>query len=38
MAETAKVRVKEVFHWDRIAAQTREVYQRVWSEYQQSGW
>jgi glycogen synthase len=38
MAENAKLKVKGVFNWDLIAAQTRQVYERVWEEYQQSGW
>jgi glycogen synthase len=38
MAEHAKLQVKEVFNWDLIAAQTRQVYERVWTEYQQSEW
>lgn len=38
MAENARHRVREVFHWDRIAAQTRAVYERVWEEYRRSDW
>lgn len=38
MAENAKKRVREVFHWDRIAEQTRSVYKRVWEEYRHSDW
>ncbi|HZO92106.1 MAG TPA: glycosyltransferase family 4 protein [Chthonomonadaceae bacterium] len=38
MADRAYERVKTVFNWDRIAAQTAEVYKRVWKEYQTSPW
>jgi glycosyltransferase involved in cell wall biosynthesis len=33
MAGMAYQRVYNVFNWDRIAKQTSEVYNRVWSEY-----
>ena len=36
MAGMAYQRVYNVFNWDRIAKQTAEVYNRVWSEYQNS--
>jgi glycosyltransferase involved in cell wall biosynthesis len=36
MAGMAYQRVYNVFNWDRIAKQTAEVYNRVWSEYQSS--
>jgi glycosyltransferase involved in cell wall biosynthesis len=38
MAENAKKRVREVFHWDRIAERTRSVYKRVWEEYCHTDW
>jgi glycogen(starch) synthase len=38
MADNAKVVVKDLYNWDRIAAQTQEVYQRVWTEYKASNW
>jgi glycosyltransferase involved in cell wall biosynthesis len=38
MAVRAYERVKTVFNWDRIASLTREVYERVWEEYQKSNW
>jgi hypothetical protein len=36
MAGMAYQRVYNVFNWDRIAKQTAQVYNRVWSEYQSS--
>ncbi|MBC8103913.1 MAG: glycosyltransferase family 4 protein [Cytophagales bacterium] len=36
MAGMAYQRVHNVFNWDRLAKQTAEVYNRVWSEYQNS--
>lgn len=38
MADRAYERVKTVFHWDRIAGETEEVYKRVWEEYRLSPW
>jgi glycosyltransferase involved in cell wall biosynthesis len=38
LAENAKVRLKTDFAWPRIADQTIEVYNRVWSEFLQSYW
>lgn len=38
MADAARERVGSVFHWDRIAAQTKAVYERCWSEYLASDW
>lgn len=37
MAAMAYQRVHTVFNWDRLAKQTAEVYDRVWSEYKNSG-
>ncbi len=36
MAENAKKRVEHVFNWDRIAGETKETYQRIESEWEQS--
>jgi glycosyltransferase involved in cell wall biosynthesis len=36
MADNAKKRVEFVFNWDRIAAQTKDVYARVQAEYETS--
>lgn len=33
MADNAYERCRTVFSWDRIAHQTREIYERVWAEY-----
>ncbi len=38
MAVNALESVQTIFNWDRIAAQTNHVYQRVWSEYRASNW
>lgn len=38
MAATAKEAVRRDFNWDRIAAQTSDVYERVWEEYRRSDW
>ncbi len=38
MAGNALKRVREIFNWDRIATQTHQTYERVWSEFCQSGW
>jgi len=38
MAENARERVRTVFNWDRIASQTRSVYDRVWAEYRAADW
>jgi glycosyltransferase involved in cell wall biosynthesis len=38
MADRASERVKTVFNWDRIAAQTEAVYARVWREYRAGSW
>ncbi len=38
MAQNAARRVREVFNWSRIAAQTGDIYERVWSEYRASDW
>lgn len=38
MADNAAVRVRTVFDWNVIAGETKEVYDRVWSEYLASGW
>ncbi len=38
MVENAYRKVVEVFNWDLIAQQTAAVYERVWSEYEQSDW
>ncbi|MCX7686518.1 MAG: glycosyltransferase family 4 protein [Fimbriimonadales bacterium] len=37
-AEYAQQVVRTEFNWERIAQQTRRVYQRVWGEYLRSGW
>lgn len=36
MAENARERVATIFSWDRIALQTKAIYQRVQSEYEVS--
>ena len=36
MAENAHERVATIFSWDRIALQTKAIYQRVQSEYEVS--
>lgn len=38
MSDEAYQRVLTVFNWDNIATQTRAVYERVWEEYEASGW
>jgi len=38
MAQVARQVVRERFNWDRVAAQTAEVYKRVWGEYTLSPW
>ena len=38
LAEAARARVATEFHWMALAAQTKEVYQRVWNEYLGSNW
>jgi len=38
MAENARRRVLELFHWDRIAVMTHDTYVRVWSEFAASDW
>jgi glycogen synthase len=38
MAGNAGRRVEELFNWDRIATMTREVYERVWGEFQRTEW
>ena len=38
MADAARERVETVFNWTRLAAQTVEVYDRVWEEYIASDW
>ena len=38
MAENAYRKVEEQFSWRAIAERTREVYDRVWSEYLASDW
>ncbi len=38
MAQNAAMRVREVFNWDTLAAQTKAVYERVWDEYRRSDW
>ena len=38
MADRAYERVKTVFNWDHIAAETQQVYARVWREYKASSW
>jgi len=38
MVATASERLKTVFNWDVLATQTIGVYDRVWSEYVDSGW
>lgn len=37
-AQNARKAVQREFNWQRIAKQTRAVYQRVWREFQQSAW
>ena len=38
MADEALHRVQSVFHWKRLALETRAVYARCWKEYQASDW
>ena len=38
MADRAYQRIKTVFNWDHIAAETEQVYTRVWKEYKASSW
>ncbi len=38
MADRAYDTVQTLFHWDRIALQTDEVYKRVWGEYLAGSW
>lgn len=38
MIDNAYRKVTEVFNWNRIAEQTAEVYERVWSEFEKSDW
>ncbi len=38
LAEAARARVLTEFHWMALAAQTKEVYERVWKEYVESNW
>jgi glycosyltransferase involved in cell wall biosynthesis len=38
MADAAYNRLFEAFNWDKLAAQTLDVYNRVWSEYLASDW
>ncbi len=38
LADEAFRRVETVFNWDRIAAQTLAVYERVWTEYEATDW
>ena len=38
MANRASERVQTIFNWDVIAAQTKAVYDLIWSEYLQSDW
>lgn len=38
MADNAYRKVLDQFNWGRIADQTLDVYNRVWSEYQASDW
>lgn len=38
MAEAARERLNGDFNWANIARQTTDVYERVWKEYQASGW
>jgi len=38
MADAAYESVLTTFNWANIASQTRSVYDRVWSEYTESGW
>lgn len=38
MADNAYERVRTVFNWDRLAGETVDVYNRVWSEYVGSEW
>ena len=38
MARVAHERCVSVFNWNRIAAQTHAVYERVWAEYLVSDW
>ncbi len=38
LAKEAKVRLKTDFAWSRIADQTIELYDRVWSEFLESYW
>ncbi len=38
MAQNAYIKVREMFNWARIAAQTHGVYERVWQEFQNTDW
>ena len=38
MAEAAYERVLTTFNWDTIATQTAVTYERIWTEYTESGW
>ncbi len=38
LVDAAYERVLTTFNWDTIATQTTAVYERVWTEYLQSGW
>ena len=38
MADAAYERCRTIFDWDVLAAQTRQVYDRVWDEYRASDW
>ncbi len=38
LADNGHRRVREVFNWDRIAAQTQSVYSRVWQAYREVEW
>jgi glycosyltransferase involved in cell wall biosynthesis len=38
MVRNAYNKATEQFNWELIAGQTAEVYERVWSEYLESGW
>ena len=38
MTENAYRKVTEQFNWDKIAGETLDVYERVWTEYSKSDW
>ncbi len=38
IADSAYIKATEVFNWDRIAARTIEVYERILDEYRAGNW